>query len=368
MEQSAALDRARVLLQAKRPQEALQELAREPEDGEASLLRGWALAQQGYLTAALKQTDRAIRSTPDSADAHTLRSLVLLALDRAHAALKAGREAVRLNPHNEVAHAARGRAAIEWGEWKEAETAAAEAIRLAPGWTDGYLVMGALEMKQGRKKEAEAWFRQAVRVDPGDAMALNDLGRCLGKQGRTDEARSILETAARTDPSEEVVMDNLYRQTYRHLSGRRGPADRLDLAVLMPFFAFLLIDAAIFLGWIHPPAIATAVTLGVTLALIIVYSVLDTVRSRRRFLALKTPVRLNYRRRFLRDSRQTIGFILFFVATCVLPAIILSIVVQNAGAAVWLQWAVAVGVLVVWIAPGGLAWLAFVRPWLMGEG
>jgi tetratricopeptide (TPR) repeat protein len=367
VEEPAALERARVLLQAQRPREALQELAQEPEGGEASLLRAWALTQLGYLVQALKETERAVRSTPESSEAFTLRSLILLALDRARAALKAGREAVRLNPHDAVAHAARGRAAVEWGEWKEAEAAATEAIRLAPTWTDGYLVMGDLEMKRGRKKEAEPWFRQAVKIDPTDAMALDGLAKWLAKQRRNDEARSLLETAARTDPSAEPVLDNLYRQTFHHLSGR-GPADRLDIAVLTPFLLFLAIDATIVLGWIHPPALLTAASIGITLLLVVVYSVLDGVRSRRRYVALRTPVQLNYRRRLARDSRQTLGFILYFTATCVLPAIVLSIVVQSAGAAEWLQWTVAAAVLVVWIPPGAVAWLAYVRPWLMREG
>jgi len=359
------LEQARLLLAAKRPDDALQALSRDPDTGEAWMLRAQAFIQKGQMKAALHASQRAAALMPEDSRPQAFRSLLLLPLGHPIQALKAGREAIRLDPNDEVAHYALARAAINWGRWDEAKASASTAMRLAPELTGGYTAAGALELKLGQAKEAEAFFRDAVRVDPSDAEAISDLATALARQGRDAEARQIIESAARTDPSSEEVMQNLYRRTYHYVSG--GEVDRLD-AIMWPAFGIAVtLDAMIVLGWLHPPAIVTAAVFALTLILVIVFSVLDTIRNRRRMKSLSDPLQAHFRRSLMRDWRRVFGFLLYFIASFGIPAILFGVLGSAIGLPAVVMWAAVAALLIAWLPAGGWLWFRFVRRIVVGE-
>jgi len=117
---SAALDRAELLITARRYDQALQILSRIPEDGEARLLSSAAYFYEHDLRRALEEVERSIALLPGVPEPHAFRSDVLHALGRKKASLDAAREAVRLQPADArfqwaMARSAWGRPRLEVG-------------------------------------------------------------------------------------------------------------------------------------------------------------------------------------------------------------------------------------------------------------
>jgi tetratricopeptide (TPR) repeat protein len=360
-----ALRRAQALIDAERFDGALEILAQFPEEPEAILMTAIALASKAAYPEALVAADRSIALLPEEPQAHATRASALLALGRFKPALTAAQEAVRLSPRDPAFHAVLAWVAITTWNRKVAEPTGKALLELAPEWTVAHDVAGAIALRWGSAKVAEAHFRDAIRLDPMDARAINDLALAISKQGRRQEAIQVLETAARANPLEWEAQDNLYLEVGRYIRGM--DFGRLELWVLAFFLISFMSSAAIFWGWIRPPAAVQFTIFVLTLVFGGVYVVVDTIGGLRRRAALSQTARAHHLRRFRRDYRRFYGFVLYMTLTLWVPAAAIGIAVAAAGLSEWVGWAGCAGLVVLWVLMGPRFWFKRVRHWVVSE-
>ena len=210
---------------------------------------------------------------------------------------------------------------------------------------------------KNRAADDNASLRQAVALDPSNVTTLNNLALTGSRNLRPyTEAVQLLEAAAQADPSNKDVVDNLYLHASAHVQGHGF--DRLDLVLYLPALISGLLMAAILLGYVQVPTFVTAACIGVFTVLIVIYSVLDIVRNRRRFLALRASTRSLYRRRFHWDLFVQTGF---FLITFALPALVVYIIEDALDAPGWTELLVVGAMVVAWWFVARRLWYERVR-------
>ena len=359
----AALDRAHLLIEAKRYDDALRLLAQMPEDGHARLLAAVACFYSGDFQRALHEVEQSIALIPDLADPHAVRSDILYRLDRNKASLEAAREAVRLEPENPNALWVMARSAYGVHDWKLAEQAANETVRLAPDWAMAHGIAGLVAAKRRRRKVAEAHLRTARALEPNNPLILNDLAVATSSRWRPREASvRLLEDAVRLDPSDDQLIDNLYLETNAHVRG--GGFDRLDIFLGGPTIVFALLTVAFLTGWVAVPSLVANAVAGVFVPLMVAYAVADFVRNRRRLRNLKVGTRLLYFRRFYREHWLSVAY---FLVAFSIPVILFAIVGSALGLPALVIAAIVVALCPVWVALWPRIRRARFNRWLPGS-
>jgi Flp pilus assembly protein TadD len=203
---TAHLDRARQLMELHRydlaEKELREELAREPENGEAHSCLGICLTKRNQLDEAEGACREGIRCWPESAYAHAALAFVLQLQGRWSDAEKPGLEAVRLVPHDA-----------------------------------GYLnELAFIRLRLGRPAEAEATAKAGLKIDPRDVGCLNTYAHAVARQGRIHDGMDALLKALEIDP------DNAY--TLSNFAWLEASADPLgwDRSAFAPFVDALRID------------------------------------------------------------------------------------------------------------------------------
>jgi tetratricopeptide (TPR) repeat protein len=352
------IDRALLLIQVNRNEEALKVLREHPDDAAARMWSAVALQSMKRLKEGLAEAERSIGMAPDVAVAHAVRSDILLDLHRNKESLEAAQEAVRLDPEQPLIMVALARAAADARKWKVAEAAAAEAIHLAPDLAEAHAVAGYVQLRRGRRKAATGHLRSARELDPVDTMVLNNLALARSVYLPSTESVTMLEAAVQIDPSNPLLVDNLYLKTSDLAHGHGF--DRLDALMFSMYGVLIAIDAVIVLGWVHPPAIVTAIAFGLTLLLVIVYSVADFVRNRQRMKATANSTQQLFRRRFLWDWFVQV---VYFVVTFAVPGLALAIIDSALGLSGLVQWLIAFAFIIVWTMTALPFWYKRVRYW-----
>jgi tetratricopeptide (TPR) repeat protein len=324
---AAALDRAQLLLNARRYDDALQIVSRLPEDGRARLLAAVAFTYKNDLGQALKHAEQAIALEPEVAEAHAVRSEILYRLARNRASLEAAREAVRLEPESPNAQWSLARSAVAVRDWRLAELAAAQTLRLAPDWSMAHSIAAVVARKRRHSKEAEAHVRIALALDPNDPMTLNNVAVALSSRWRP-HTRSVrlLEDAVRLDPADEVLFENLYEEARAHVRG--AGIDRLDVLLGGPTIVFAVAALAVLQGWVRVPSLAGDAVIAVAVPLIIAYAIADYVRNRARLRNLKSGTRITYLSRFYREHWVAMAY---FVVAFAVPVIVLGVLASALG-------------------------------------
>lgn len=220
---SPQASRARDLLVAKRPDEAikvlLEGLASYPDDSELHCLMAQAHIVSGRPAEALKASTDAVRIAPDDEWAHRLRSIALRQLGRKRESVDAAAEAVRLEPASCTTHLILAEAQLAAGHADQAYAEASEARRLDPESSSAYDALGRCLLVKKQFAGAEASFRHALQLDPNYAAAHNNLGVALQRQGRRVDAVHAYNAAAKIDPTFETARKNVYSSTQRLVGG-----------------------------------------------------------------------------------------------------------------------------------------------------
>jgi Flp pilus assembly protein TadD len=353
------LERAQLLITAKRYDEALRIVAALPEDAYGRLLAATAYFHKDDLPSSLREVEHAIVLAPDLSDFHAFRSDVLFALNRKRESLGAAREAVRLDPESAAAHWALGRSA--WGvkDWHVAEREAAEAVRLAPDWSMAHALAGLVAAGRRRRKQAEAHLTEALALDPNNPLLLNDLASIQPWFKPQTKAVRLLEEAARLDPSDKQIVENLWATSTVHVKG--AGFDRLDIFLGGPTIVFALAALAVLVGWVHGPNLVGDAVIAVAVPLIIAYAVADFVRNRARMGNLRSGTRAMYFRRFYRDHWMAV---LFFALTMFIPLVLLGGLAASVGIPPALTSGILLGFAAFWIVLGPLIWRIRLKPWI----
>jgi tetratricopeptide (TPR) repeat protein len=280
-------------------------------------------------------------------------------MGRNKASLESAREAVRLVPDEPMFQWTLARSAAACRDWRLAEQAANATMRLAPDWSMAHGIVGLVAAGRRHRKEAQAHFLNALRLDPNDPEILHNVAVTMPRLRPRTETVQLLEEAVRLDPSDKQIVDNLYIEASGHVRG--GGFDRLDVMMLVPFAILLVLNAAIFLGWIHPPAIVSLGAVVLILAIVVAYSIGDFLRNRARLNRLKTGTRALYFRRFYRDHWLST---VFFVVTFGIPALVIGMLAAALGLPGLAQWGVLFAVIIAWGLIGPRTWRTRVHPWL----
>ncbi|MEE9403905.1 MAG: tetratricopeptide repeat protein [Algisphaera sp.] len=173
-----SVDRARILLQQRRPDTAETELRRalanDPDDGEAYALLGACLAELGK---------------------------------RAEAKEALG-EAIRLAPEASFPHYALGHLRCNAGELPAAREAAREAMRLDPTNADPAALMAQIEVEADKWDQALAWAERGLALDAEHGPCANLRGIALTKLRRGDEAAQAIDATLRANPDDPTAHAN----------------------------------------------------------------------------------------------------------------------------------------------------------------
>ena len=360
MDPSARLvERAQLLVAAKRYDDALRIVSALPEDGDARLLASAAFFHKHEHKQALREVERAIALGPERALPHAFHSDVLYALGKKKESLGAAREAVRLDPEDAVSHWVLARSAWAIHDWKVAEQAAAETLRLAPEWPLAHGIAGLVSAGRRRRKEAQAHLRRALALDPNDPTLIHDFAVTKSRCRPRTETVKLLEDAVRLDPSDTQMADNLYVETTAHVRG--GGFDRLDVFLGGPTLLLAGLTVAVLEGWIRLPGFLGTAVVAVFVPLLVAYAVADFIRNRERLRNLRKGTRALYLHRFYKDHWMGVAF---FLLTGFVPLVIAGAFAASMGVPSQLVTAILVAVAVAWIGVAPLVWRARIKPWL----
>ena len=222
MDAELALDRARMWIGVGRPEKAvdlaLQALAADPQDADASCVLAWALLAEGRAEQALAAADKAVGLAPGDEWPHRLRGYALLELGRP--ALTTARETVRLAPDVPSSHLLLASAALAAGKAAEARAAADRAQALDPDSPEPYALRGDLAYREGDYPQAVSHFNQSLALDPErSALHAGRAWALLANEQDVWAERSFRE-ALRMDPQDERALRGLVGMARRKLWSR----------------------------------------------------------------------------------------------------------------------------------------------------
>ncbi|HVS18542.1 MAG TPA: tetratricopeptide repeat protein [Planctomycetota bacterium] len=169
---SDRIERARMLLEVERHEEAARELT------------------------------QFVADEPEHAGAHALLALSLASMERWEDALAAARKAVGLAPEWPRGHYVLGLVLRDVGRSKEALSSAREARRLGPEDPDVHALVAVCFAALERWKEVLGSARRGLELDPEHVDCLNLRANALRILGRTDDARDALDTALAAQPDD----------------------------------------------------------------------------------------------------------------------------------------------------------------------
>ena len=213
-EVTVELDRARVMLDLKRYDQAASVLARivaeEPAHSRAWCMLAAAHLGSGRYQETLAAAGRSIALAPSDDWPYRLVSVAQVHLGDTAAAIHAANEACRLAPNTWRAHLCLAQAELATkANYSAAERAAANARRLGPDEPDVYFVSGKISLARRELRAAREHQESALALDPTHSGAQNELGRIsLHRAGLAQAARHFIQ-AARSAPRTSIYSRNV---------------------------------------------------------------------------------------------------------------------------------------------------------------
>jgi len=223
-------------------------LREEPENGDAQLLLGSALALVPERSKALKELQRAVELRPSSALAHFTLGTAQARFGDSDAARRSFERTLQLDPRFAEAHVSLAmilgqqnelaparehlvRAIQLYGntpqaagshyllaqvltEQNELETALKEldkASSLQPSYAEAFLARGFIQKQQSNNAAAIAAFKKAAALSPKDFDAQFELGAAYLRDGYTSQAVAHLRRAAELKPGDRSALYQLCR-------------------------------------------------------------------------------------------------------------------------------------------------------------
>lgn len=147
--------------------------------GNAHAWKGQALANKGYLDAAIQEYREALRIIPDSFEAHNNLGLALDDKGDLGNAIKEYKEAMRLNPDNPVLHNNLGLALAAKGDPDAAIKEYRTALRIKPDYSDAHNSIGNIYFYKNDPDAAIKEYQMAISINPNNVDAHNNLRNAL---------------------------------------------------------------------------------------------------------------------------------------------------------------------------------------------
>jgi tetratricopeptide (TPR) repeat protein len=219
LEAERALARAESLLQVRRPEDALRELAgaavAEPDNADVLYLMAVAYDRMDRTEDALRAAERTLALDPEYVQAYRLGCDVLLDLGRPDEALNAARRAVELEPDDAWSAWSLVRALVGQNDFSAAGQAAARVRELAPDSMLGWHAVGWVALQRNDWAIAEGAYRKALEISPDNDSLLNNLGLAVMRQGRSAEASQLFTRAGQLEPTRDLYTHNVTRSAWR---------------------------------------------------------------------------------------------------------------------------------------------------------
>ncbi|MDP9864130.1 MULTISPECIES: tetratricopeptide repeat protein [Streptosporangium] len=262
----ATLERARSLLDLRRPVEAARELrgaiTHDPQHPTAHALLAVALIEQGEVAEAAAEADEAVRLAPDFWFTHYTAGQVYYRAHRPDRALPAVEASLALAPEHANTWELLARVRVQSDQWAEAAQAARQGLRIDPQDSDLVSLLAVALVMLGDAAEARPAAALAVRLNPESATAHLVYGRAELAFGDPRRAAEAFREVLRLDPSFDHARDllvlalkrrnPLYRVLTR-LRGRFRGGRRMALLLPMapPLIAvFVLIAVLHWAAWV----------------------------------------------------------------------------------------------------------------------
>ena len=160
---------------------------------------------------ALVRAEKALTQEPNNIQAHLLRGNALAGLSSFDDALKAIEEAIRLDPARGTTFTQLGQVELARGRRSEAETAFTRAVALAPKSVETYLALGNFYWSLGKAAETEKALRGALEVDAKNGTAIRAMAAFLIATGKNRDAEPYLVRLAESgDPAAVFSLTDYY--------------------------------------------------------------------------------------------------------------------------------------------------------------
>ncbi|MBY0549194.1 MAG: tetratricopeptide repeat protein [Candidatus Obscuribacterales bacterium] len=193
-------------------------LVANPQDTNASVGLGLALAKQFKLDAADDLFDRVLTADPNNALAHAGKATVTLnRLQSSSGSIRSQRDsllkyaedesrrACQLAPASAEAHYTLGAVLREEGKTDEAASEFKTAISFDGKNSQAFSGLGRITLEKGSIGEAMEYFRRAIELNSGNSTAHFGLGSALLQQGQIDDAIKELNIALYQFPNSAPV-------------------------------------------------------------------------------------------------------------------------------------------------------------------
>jgi tetratricopeptide (TPR) repeat protein len=204
---SRHLDRAQLLIQQNRYEQAEEELHRnlidEPECALTHSLLAVCLVERDQWNEATRHAEQAIAFQPDNAHAHRILAFVLLRRNRPREALAVVDEAVRLEPGWADVYGLKGLILLRLKRWKEALHAAEEGLGIDPDDVECINVRGLALVQLGDRRAAEQSVRRALEQNPDNSDTHANMGWTALSQQEPHRAVEHFREALRLEPDNE---------------------------------------------------------------------------------------------------------------------------------------------------------------------
>ncbi|MEU8103641.1 tetratricopeptide repeat protein [Nonomuraea muscovyensis] len=229
---AAPIERARTLLQLRRPADAERELrgvlVQEPQNAMAHAFLAVALTEQRRGQEAVATAGEAVRLVPDFWFGHYVAGQALFRAGRYDEAIAALRTALNLNLSYAPIWEVLARIHLHRGEWSLTVDAARRGLEIDPEESDLVSLLALGLSGLGQTAAAGDAAAQAVRLSPESALAHLVYGRAALARGRAGEAAEAFREVLRLDPSFGQARDLLVaalkqrNPLYRWLERLRG--------------------------------------------------------------------------------------------------------------------------------------------------
>jgi cytochrome c-type biogenesis protein CcmH/NrfG len=263
---SDAIERARTLLELRRPADAERELrgllAQNPQHSAAHSFLALALLEQGNPADAVTEAYEAVRLAPDHWFPHYVAGHVHYRERRPDLAMAAVQAALALSPEHVPTWTLLARTHMLTGHWREMADAARRGLAIDPEAAEPASLLALALVALGEAEPAKAAAAQAVRLDPDSATAHLVYGRAALAFGDPREAADAFREVLRLDPgfdqARELLVaalkrrNPLYRWLARFQSRFRGGWWLVFLLPAVPpvIIVFVLIALLHWAAWI----------------------------------------------------------------------------------------------------------------------
>ena len=198
--------------------EALQELQKainlQPSSAMAYFTLGTAQARFGETNAAKRSFEMALQLGPKFAEAHVSLATILGQQHQLASARKHLAQAIRIYGSTSLAahsHYLLAKVLVEGNEPEKAMEELNTAISLRPDYAEAFLAQGLMRKQQSNNVEAIAAFNKAVALSPEDFDAQYELGTAYLRAGDASQAVTHLRRAAKLKPGDRSTLYQLCR-------------------------------------------------------------------------------------------------------------------------------------------------------------